>query len=148
MPLFTDDSIIINAPVSTVWDALINPELTKQYMFGCEAKCSWKVGDPIEWIGSEDGVVYVKGSLVTFEPNKRFAFTVFDPHGSYADIPENYLTATYTLTPEGGNTHLNVIQGDYEKVAEGNKRYQDTMDQGGWNGVLESLKKIVETHEP
>lgn len=145
MALFTEDNVIINAPAGRVWDAMINPGLTPKYMFGCEVVCSWEIGDPIEWKGAADGVVYVTGRLLSFKPAEKLAFTVFDPHASYPDVPENYLTVTYILTPEAGSTHLKVTQGDYTEVAEGNKRYQDTMDQGGWSKVLESLKEVVES---
>ena len=145
MPLYTEDEIAINAPASKVWEALINPELTRQYMFGCEVICNWNIGDPIEWKGMQDGVVYVKGHLVAFDPPKEFAFTVFDPHASYPDVPKNYLTASYQLHDQGNATVLKVTQGDYASVAEGEKRYQDTLAQGGWSAVLDSLKKIVES---
>ncbi len=34
--LIIKNSIVIDAPQSGVWDALVNPEQTKKYMFGCE----------------------------------------------------------------------------------------------------------------
>ena len=144
MSQYITDELKINAPASKVWEALTDPELTKEYMFGCEVICSWNVGDSIEWKGVQDGVVYVKGNLIAFDPERKFAFTVFDPLASYPDIPENYLTAAYTLTPDAGTTHLKVTQGDYQTVVDGEKRYRDTMAQGGWSAVLESLKKVVE----
>jgi hypothetical protein len=39
-----------NADVSKVWNALINPELIKQYLFGTEAVSEWKIGSPINRI--------------------------------------------------------------------------------------------------
>ena len=32
----------INAPAAEVWDALVNPEKIKQYMFGTDVVTSWK----------------------------------------------------------------------------------------------------------
>ena len=32
----------IDAPVDKVWDALINPEMIKKYMFGTTAISDWK----------------------------------------------------------------------------------------------------------
>ncbi len=37
-------TITIHAPVSKVWEALINPDLIKQYLFGTQAISDWKVG--------------------------------------------------------------------------------------------------------
>ena len=142
--LYTEDEVFIKAPVSKVWEALIDPEMTKQYMFGCEVECDWKPGSPVIWRGAEDGVEYVKGHLVQFEKEKCFAFTTFDPHAEYEDIPENYLTATYTLSSDHNGTTLKVTQGDYAAVAEGQKRYEDTIAQGGWGSVLAQIKAILE----
>jgi len=43
-PLLIKNTIVINAPASKVWDALVNPEQTKKYMFGCETICDWQPG--------------------------------------------------------------------------------------------------------
>lgn len=34
----------INAPPSTVWEALTKPSLIKQYLFGTEVTTDWQVG--------------------------------------------------------------------------------------------------------
>ena len=45
--LFVKNIININAPALKVWDALVNPEQTKKYMFGCETVSDWKPGSPL-----------------------------------------------------------------------------------------------------
>ena len=142
--LWVNSSLEINAPIEEVWKALIDPDITQQYMFGCEVECDWKIGDPLLWKGAADGVIYVKGELVALEKPHRFTFTVFDPNAKYEDVPENYLTAAYTLTPKETGTLIEVAQGDYAKVADGQKRYEDTIKDGGWDGVLAKMKEIVE----
>ncbi len=44
-------SILINAPVLKVWDALTQPDLIKQYLFGTEVTTDWKIGSPITYRG-------------------------------------------------------------------------------------------------
>ena len=44
-------SVKIKAPVNRVWNALINPALIKQYMFGTEVLSDWKNGSTIIWKG-------------------------------------------------------------------------------------------------
>jgi hypothetical protein len=40
---------------------------------------------------------------------------------------------------------LNVEQGDYATVAEGERRYQEAFNGGeGWNPILVEIKKLVE----
>lgn len=147
-PLVVNSTITINAPAAKVWDALTNPQQTKKYMFGCEATSDYKVGSPLTWEGVFDGtlVVAVTGSIVAIEEGKYLAYTTFDPNNAAMEnIPENYLTVTYTLTEENGSTRLDVTQGDYNKVAEGEKRYADAYNGGeGWNPILVEIKKMVE----
>lgn len=145
--LFTQDEIKIHAPASTVWNTLTNPDLTPQYMFGCTVITNWKVGDSILWKGAEDGVLYVQGTIVAIDPEKNLSFTVFDPNANYTDIPSNYLTVNYTLETVGEDTLVKVTQGDYKKVEDGAKRYEDTMSQGGWSSVLEAIKKLAEKED-
>jgi len=146
--LIITNTIIINAPISKVWDALVNPEKTKKYMFGCETVSDWKVGSPLLWRGHYEGkeMVFVKGIVVKYEPNKILSYTTIDPNDpAMIDIPENYLTVTYELKTENDHTVFTVSQGDYSKVAEGEKRYQDSYNNGeGWNPILIQIKKLVE----
>ncbi|RYE19669.1 MAG: hypothetical protein EOP42_28670, partial [Sphingobacteriaceae bacterium] len=117
--------ITINAPVSSVWDALVNPAKTKIYMFGCEAVSDWKVGSDLLWSGNYEGkeMVFVKGKILEIEPNKLLKYTVIDPFAAYPDIPENYLNVTYQLEEIGTQTTLIVTQDGFETAAEGEKRY-------------------------
>lgn len=142
--LFVKNDIWIEAPIHKVWDTLVNPEKTKQYMYTCEVISDWQIGNEVLWKGSQDGVVYVKGKLVELDEPHVFTFTTIDPNGNYPDIPENYLTVKYQLEKKEGGTHLSVSQGDYNQAADGQSRYDDTVKGGGWQPVLEAIKKIVE----
>jgi hypothetical protein len=48
------------------------------------------------------------------------------------------------LSNEGGKTVLTATQGDYSKVGDGANRYKHTVDGGGWQPILEAIKKILE----
>lgn len=147
-PLIITNHISIDAPAATVWDILVNPEQTKKYMFGCETVSDWKVGSALLWRGEYEGrqMDFVKGSILHIEANTSLAYTVIDPNNpSIPDIPENYLTVTYTLSAENGATVLTVTQGDYATVAEGEKRYRDSYNNGeGWNPILVAIKQLAE----
>lgn len=93
-------------------------------------------------------MVFVKVKIVHSEPGKFLAYTVFDPLGTLEDIPENYLTVTYTLNEVAGATSLHVSQGDFSKVGDGNKRYEDSYNNGeGWNPILVEIKKLAEENK-
>ncbi len=90
-------------------------------------------------------MVFVKGNIVDINPPTFLAYTTIDPHSTIDDISENYLTVTYELTTENGQTLLTITQGDYAKVAEGEKRYKEAFNNGeGWNPILVQIKDLVE----
>ena len=141
------NTITINAPAEKVWDALVNPAQTKQYMFGCETVSDWKVGSELLWKGEYEGqeMVFVKGNIIDIQPEKFLAYTTIDPHSDIDDTSENYLKVTYELMPQNGHTILTVTQGDYNTVAEGERRYQEAYNNGeGWNPILVQIKQLVE----
>jgi uncharacterized protein YndB with AHSA1/START domain len=145
--LIIKNSIHIYASPSKVWDVLINPEQTKKYMFGCEAVSDWNIGSPLLWKGNHEGkeMVFVKGNIVAIQPEKFLTYTTIDPNNkTIEDIPENYLKVTYELREENGQTILTATQGDYSTVGDGENRYRHTVEGGGWQPILEEIKKLVE----
>ena len=145
--LIVRNNILINATIAKVWDALVNPEQTKKYMFGCEALSDWTIGSPLLWQAMYEGkeTVFVKGIIADIQPNKLLKYTVIDPNAAMPDIPENYLNVTYELSELEGQTNLIVYQDGFENAAEGEKRYTDVYNNGeGWNPILTEIKKMLE----
>lgn len=139
--------IEIKAPASRVWDALVNPEQTKKYMFGCETVSEWQPGSPLLWRGEYEGkeMVFVKGIVIEIRPLEFLKYTVIDPNAAMEDIPENHLNVSYCLEEQDGITTLTVLQDGFETAADGEKRYKDTYNNGeGWNPILIQIKKLVE----
>ncbi len=134
--------IILNATISEVWDALTNPQKTKAYMFNCKVVTDWKVGSTITWVGAEDDKEYVKGNIIQFHEEKFLEYTTFDPNAEIKDDPNNYISVTLQLVPEGDKTLLKVTQGDFSKVSNAQKRYNDTIL--GWEYALGGLKNLIE----
>lgn len=142
-----ENHIRINATPAKVWDVLVNPEQTRKYMFGCETVSDWKAGSELLWQMEYEGktIIPVKGKIVEIDPERFLAYTTFDPNSAMEDIPENYLTVTYTLSEENGQTLLEVTQGDYSRVADGERRYQESYNNGeGWQPILVEIKKVAE----
>ncbi len=144
--LIVENSILINAPASKVWDALTNPEQTKKYMFGCETVSDWKIGSPLLWTGNHEGkdMVFVKGIITDIQPDRFLSYTTIDPNSGVEDKPENYLTVTYDLKGTEQETILTVTQGDYSEVGDGDRRFKKAIEAGGWQPILNEIKKIVE----
>jgi uncharacterized protein YndB with AHSA1/START domain len=141
--LLIHKSIEVEAPVGTLWKVLTDSEFIKQYMFGCIAETDWKPGSPLLWKGAADGKLYVKGSVVSIDPPHRLSYTVFDPNSQMADVPSNYLTMTYTLRERNEHASaLEITQGDFSKVENGPKRYEDSAS--GGDSILTEIKKLAE----
>jgi uncharacterized protein YndB with AHSA1/START domain len=137
--------VTFNAPSEKIWDLVTNPEMTKQYMFGCEVLSDWNVGSQIIWKGlTEDGkeVVYVKGEITEITQGEKVSFTMFDPNIGIKDVPENYVNLTYALTALDNGSILTIIQGDFSGAENAEKRFEES--KGGWDMVIPLMKKLIE----
>ena len=136
-------SIDVDAPAEILWKVLTDSEFIRQYMFGCNAETDWKPGSPLLWRGAADGVVYVKGEVKQFEAPHTLEYTVFDPNSKLADVPSNYLVMKLEIREDGrGRSILEITQGDFATVEDGEKRYRHSLD--GDDSVLQGIKRLAE----
>ena len=55
----------ISAPAEVVWDALLNPDAVRQFMFGTTVSSDWHEGHSIKWSGTFQGKRYEdKGTIL------------------------------------------------------------------------------------
>ena len=132
-------SMTINAPTLRVWEALTQPDLIKQYLFGTQVTTDWKVGSPITYEGVWEGKAYKdKGVILQVEPGKLLVSTYWSALSGLPDIPENYQTVRYELAAEGGGTRLTIGQDNNASPEDANHSAQN------WSMVLDGLKKLLE----
>ena len=104
-------SVTINAPSEIVWDALVNPEAIKQYMFGTNVVSDWREGSPIIWQGEWQGRAYEdKGVILQRKPGRTLQYSHFSPLSGLPDKPESYHTVTIELSDEGDQTRVLLAQ--------------------------------------
>ena len=133
-------SITINAPKSKVWEALKDPNLIKQYLFGTEVITDWQVGSPITYKGIWEGKPFEdKGRVLQIEEGKLLVSTFWSALSGLPDLPENYQTVRYELSAEDGGTRLTIEQ-DNNASQESAKQSEQN-----WNTVLEGMKKLLES---
>jgi uncharacterized protein YndB with AHSA1/START domain len=131
--------IIINTSPANVWESLTNPELIKQYLFGTEVVTDWKVGSDIIYKGVWQGKVYEdKGKILEIIPEMLIQSTYWSSMSGSQDVPENYSTVTYELTPKNGGTLLMITQDNNATEESRNHSEQN------WKMVLGDLKKLLE----
>lgn len=129
---------IIKAPIDEVWNALVNPEIVKQYFFGSNQETDWNVGSQILWTGEYEGKTYVdKGVVLEFLPNKKLSYSYLSRWSGLENKPENYLVVSYEVKPAEHGTELTIIQSNYDE--EKAKHSAEN-----WAVVIEGLKKLVE----
>ena len=131
--------ITIDAPSEKVWNALVNPEAIKQYMFGTNVISDWREGSPIllrgEW---QDKPYEDKGIILRIKTGHMLQYSHFSPPSEFPDKPENYHTVTIELSPQGRRTRVTLAQDDNASEQE-----RDHSEQN-WKMMLENMKKMLE----
>ena len=137
--LVSKSSTIINAPVSKVWEALTNPSLIKQYLFGTNTITDWKKGSPITYEGEWQGKSYKdKGVIVDIITEKLLHTTYWSSMSGKEDRPENYNNVLYEVEEQNGGTLVTISQDNIKDEKE-----LEHMNQN-WGIVLDSMKKLLE----
>ncbi len=123
-----------------LWQALIDPEFTRQYWVETWQECEWKPG--ASWrLMIPDGRVGDSGEVVEIEPGRRLVLTwrcEFKPELR----GEGPSRLTYEIEPQGDMVKLTVI---HESETPGSKLIE--MVSNGWPAILASLKSLLETGE-
>jgi uncharacterized protein YndB with AHSA1/START domain len=138
--LTTEESITIDAPIATVWEALTTPETIKRWFFGVDTETDWKVGSPIVHRGEYQGKPYEdKGEILELDPPRRLVHTHWSPLSGLPDSPEHYQQVTWALseTPQGETelriTEVNLPSEEARAISE-----------KSWRMVMENLKDLLE----
>ena len=132
-------SITIKAPNAKVWDALVNPEAIKQYMFGTNVVTDWREGNPTTWKGEWQGKAYEdKGVILQHKPEQLLQYSHFSPLSGLPDKLENYHTVTIELSENGSQTLVSLTQ-DNNATEEAREHSAKN-----WQMMLDGLKKFLE----
>jgi uncharacterized protein YndB with AHSA1/START domain len=123
-----------------LWQALIEPEFTRQFWAETWQESEWKPG--ASWrIMIPDGRVADTGEILEFEPYRRIVLTwrnEFKPELR----AEGHSRLTYELEQQQDSVKLTVL---HEIDKTGSKFIQAVSQ--GWPPILSSLKSLLETGE-
>lgn len=132
-------SISLKAPLNKVWNALTDPTIIKEYLFGTETSTDWKKGSPITYRGEWDGKPYEdKGQVVDVVPGRRLHTTYYSPLQGREDKPENYKNVIYELDSSAEHTILTLSQDNIDSEDE------LLHAEANWSRVLDNMKRVVE----
>jgi uncharacterized protein YndB with AHSA1/START domain len=100
-------AIVIAAPLTNVWEALIKPDLIETS--GTQVITDWQVGSSILYTGTREGRKYQdKGRVLHIEKDKLLICTLWSSTDGLPDLPKNYKTVRYDLSQEGNGTRLTI----------------------------------------
>lgn len=129
----------VSAPPGRVWIAMTDPDQVAQYMMGSRVDTDWKPGSPITWSGEWEGKPYQdKGKILVAEPGRVLEVTHYSPLAGDEDVPGNYHTVRYELSPAEDGTAVSLTQGGCESEKQAEQFAQN------WSGILDGLKKVAE----
>ena len=137
--LSIEKKIKFNAAKSKVWDALVNPEKIKEYLFGTEVISDWIEGSAMIFQGEWEGKKYRdKGNIFVIQPEIFFQYNYWSRFYGLEDNEENYSIVSYQIEEEGDQTVLTLIQQGFAN--EQAKEHSEI----SWGMILEKMKEIVE----
>jgi uncharacterized protein YndB with AHSA1/START domain len=132
--------IYIRTTAEKLWDALRDPEFTRQYWAETYQISEWRVGAPWKLM-IKDGRIADQGEVLEVDPPKKLVVSwqsQFLPELA----AEGFSKLTLELKPEGESVKLTVIH----EMARDKSKLIDSISTG-WPHILSSLKSLLETGE-
>lgn len=124
--------VLLNAPVSMVWEALTNKDELKQWCFDMNA-FQPQEGFEFQFYGEKDGNKFLHlCKVVEVHPKKEMKWL-----WSYADMPGDTFV-TFELSPQSGQTKLRLTHEGLEKLPQ-DENYAKANFIEGWNMILGKL---------
>lgn len=130
----------IRTTPTKLWQALFDPEFTKQFWAGTWQECDWKVGSP--WrIMIPDGRVGDAGEVLEIEPKKRLVLSWRNEFRPELQA-EGFSRMTYELEEQGEAVKLTI----FHEIDKPGSKFIEAVS-NGWPHLLSSLKSLLETGE-
>jgi uncharacterized protein YndB with AHSA1/START domain len=121
-----------------LWQALTDPEFTRQYWFGMRAESEWKPGSPWKLVASSDGAVWDAGEILEAVAPRRLVIRWF--HQMTPELKaEGDSICTMEIEPGNGQVKLTIT---HTVEREGSRLVEAVS--GGWPQVISNLKSLLE----
>jgi DNA-binding transcriptional ArsR family regulator/uncharacterized protein YndB with AHSA1/START domain len=133
-PAFVLVTYIRTTP-DALWDAIVNPEMTRQYYYGSRVQPELSVGGRFAYL-APDGQLNLDGEIIEIEPPMKLVTTfkaMWAPEGEPTRV-------MYEIESMGESCKLTLTHFDAAKSKAGVEE--------GWPVVLAGLKTLLETGKP
>src|SRR5277367_3984565 len=123
-----------------LWQALIEPEFTRQFWVGTWQECDWKPG--ASWrLMIPDGRVADSGEVLEIDPPRRLVLKWRNEFKQELRA-EGYSRMTYELESQGEMVKLTVTH----EIDQPDSKFLQAVS-NGWPMILASVKSLLETGE-
>lgn len=133
-----DEEIFISAPISAVWVALTNADITEKYWGGTRIESDWKKGSTIFY--RRDGEIMDEHELLEIVPHRLIEHTFKPIFGEFKNEVSSLVSII--LTDEDSATRINVLHRNFPPLS---KVY--IACSSGWPEILKSLKTLLESEK-
>ena len=132
--------IYIRTTPERLWQALVDPEMTRAYYDGQIVDSTWEQGTPYRYLGEAGPAI--TGELLEVDPPRRLVmtFTMVDDPEAAVEPPSR---VTWEITPVGEVCRLTLTHSDFGGLS---KTWANTLT--SWSRIISGLKTLVETGEP
>ena len=131
---------VIRTTPAKLWEALTDPQFTRQYWFGVNVESAWKKGSPWK-LTYPDGRITDTGEILEIEPPRRMVIR-WQNEWKPELKAEGPSRCTFELEPMGRAVKLTIT---HEIERPESKLITAVSD--GWPLVLSNLKSLLETGE-
>lgn len=133
--------VIINAPTATVWNAIVDGDVTVDYFYGTRVESTWQAGDAISYL-YPDGSVAADGTILAIEPGVMVE-RYFHPRWDAELEAEGPAREIWRVEDIGGATKLTI---ELYEAPVGGKTH--TEFSGGFVFIVSAMKTLLETGSP
>ena len=126
----------IRTSPAALWDAIVNPEMTRQYYYGGRVQPDLRVGGRFYYL-DPDGEMNLDGEVLELEPHKKLV-TTFKPQ--WAPDGSKVTRVMYEIEAMGEMCKLTLTHFEAAAAMAGAEE--------GWPLVLAGLKTLLETGKP
>jgi uncharacterized protein YndB with AHSA1/START domain len=140
--------LLVDASPAVIWKALTDPQLTKLYREGLQARSRWERGAPLQWVDLTEGQenIRAQGIVMTALNEQRLRYTFLELDGGLPDEPASYTTVDISMEVErDGRTRIQLWQGDFAGLPQDVRRAREAGKQ--WVEALVGLKRTAEEQQ-
>jgi len=136
--------VLIKATAQQIWDAITQPEFTRQYFHGASVRTTGEAGTPMQYYAPDGETLWGDETIIESEPPHRLVVpwrSLYDDEMA-AEPPSR---VTWLIEERGDGVCL--LTATHDQLEQSPKTAQ-SVSGIGWLTVIDGLKTLLETGRP